>query len=379
MIICFVAVVFTALALVSESIPELDRRILIVRVCEMLFFILLLGLILISPEQFYIHRGSLMVLSASIVSVSMVLLYQITEDVSYGRGISQALFAIAIFGGINTVIFTVSASVGLVLFSSTVLLFGNGLPSETGAIIGMSVFAALFGIGNAHINRRWQMMQSAQEKLYVAFQSLPHDVSNPLISARLQLEEIKQGVRKEIDVQRLERDLQVAELLISDRTHSAYLNNQYVDQDGFEIISLGSLFSEIAENLQTIRPISSDSSVHSIKVWGNRAALIRVFQNLFSNASKYSPDRDYRISVYREAGHVNVDVFNKLDPDNIPDISRIFDSGYRGPKSQKWPGAGVGLAIAKDTVEALGGKLSCALVDGRILFRLTLKEAKPDR
>jgi signal transduction histidine kinase len=89
--------------------------------------------------------------------------------------------------------------------------------------------------------------------------------------------------------------------------------------------------------------------------------LRHVFINLLSNASKYSP-AGATITLGAEpapGGFVRFSVSDQgvgIPPEALP---RIFDRFYRVPGQAK-PGAGIGLAIAREIVVAHGGTIACS-------------------
>jgi signal transduction histidine kinase len=46
------------------------------------------------------------------------------------------------------------------------------------------------------------------------------------------------------------------------------------------------------------------------------------------------------------------------------ELSRLFDRFYRGPTEQRRSGFGLGLPIAKDAVEAVGGRVEISSLPG---------------
>jgi signal transduction histidine kinase len=88
--------------------------------------------------------------------------------------------------------------------------------------------------------------------------------------------------------------------------------------------------------------------------------LIRVFENLLTNAVKYSvkPGR-IKVLMYRELEHVKVCVINQGEPISQEDIQRVFDRFYKvdSSRSSESGGSGLGLAIAKSIVEYHQGEI----------------------
>jgi len=93
--------------------------------------------------------------------------------------------------------------------------------------------------------------------------------------------------------------------------------------------------------------------------------LRHVFVNLLSNASKYSP-AGATVTLGAALDPLGfVRFFVRDEGEGIPQeaIPRIFDRFYRVPGQSK-PGAGIGLAIAREIVVAHGGSIACSSAPG---------------
>jgi len=104
-----------------------------------------------------------------------------------------------------------------------------------------------------------------------------------------------------------------------------------------------------------------DGSDADLQVVGDRVRLVQVLQNLLRNAVRYTPDGGL-IRVVAEPRDLSVvllvqDTGVGIEPDDLP---RVFDRFYRSDQrnSRKGGGAGLGLAIARQSVEAMGGDIS---------------------
>ncbi|MED1665232.1 sensor histidine kinase [Brevibacillus laterosporus] len=84
----------------------------------------------------------------------------------------------------------------------------------------------------------------------------------------------------------------------------------------------------------------------------------RVFENLISNAIKYSlPNTRVYLSLHEEADRVLFTVKNVSAYEINFEISELFERFKRGDQSRHTEGSGLGLAIAKSIMDLQGGEL----------------------
>lgn len=97
--------------------------------------------------------------------------------------------------------------------------------------------------------------------------------------------------------------------------------------------------------------------------------LARVIQNLISNGIKYGNSRlDFTLTV-DEAVHISVS--NPVTENNI-DAERIFVKFYQTSSSRSTSGAGIGLYICRQFVEAMNGSITADIDNGRLTVNVTL-------
>jgi two-component system, sensor histidine kinase LadS len=97
-------------------------------------------------------------------------------------------------------------------------------------------------------------------------------------------------------------------------------------------------------------------------VWTDRVAVAAVLDNLLSNAVKYSPPgKNVSVRVAAESADVVCSVQDEGPGLGPQDQARLFQRGVRlGPMPTAGePSTGYGLAVAKELIDNLGGKIWC--------------------
>jgi two-component system sensor histidine kinase ResE len=115
---------------------------------------------------------------------------------------------------------------------------------------------------------------------------------------------------------------------------------------------------------------------------GDRDRLEQVFTNLVDNAIKYTPPGGWvRLSAHSDGSWITIGV-DDTGPGMPPEVSkRIFERFYRADPSRKsgnGQSAGLGLAIAREIIQAQGGTIAVSSTPGQgSHFEVKLPIAKP--
>jgi signal transduction histidine kinase len=102
-----------------------------------------------------------------------------------------------------------------------------------------------------------------------------------------------------------------------------------------------------------------------------------ILDNLLSNALKYtSAGGSVKVTVDADGDSVAFRVADTGAGIPAADLPKIFERFYRGARERDGGGAGLGLAIAREVVEAHGGRISAESAEGRgSIFTFTLRRA----
>jgi len=135
----------------------------------------------------------------------------------------------------------------------------------------------------------------------------------------------------------------------------------------FEKVDLPALAQRVCTYYQRVADrkairMITDSSGDVPPVWTDRVAVAAVLDNLVSNAVKYSPPgKQIRVNVRGEKGSAVCDVRDEGPGLSREDQAKLFKRGVRltpSPTGEE-PQMGYGLAVAKELIETLGGRIWC--------------------
>jgi signal transduction histidine kinase len=120
--------------------------------------------------------------------------------------------------------------------------------------------------------------------------------------------------------------------------------------------SVGEVFSARAATANITLEINPGDDIP--EVWTDRTRLIQVLTNLLDNAIKYTPSGG-RVSLTAHANGREVIVCVRdtgcgLDPE---ELKHVFEHFWRAKSARGSRGFGLGMAIVKGIVTALGGRI----------------------
>ncbi len=161
------------------------------------------------------------------------------------------------------------------------------------------------------------------------------------------------------------------------------------DEGGYKL-SLGDVnISEIAErcclSFETVafdRGVMIETDIQpDVRINTDASMLEKVFGVLTDNAVKHSPkDANVSFSLKTDARFVRITVTNSGEPISEENLPHIFERFYKADQSRTADSAksgfGLGLAIAHDIVEKLGGSISVrSSAEEGTSFTVTLKNS----
>src|SRR5690625_1547695 len=146
-----------------------------------------------------------------------------------------------------------------------------------------------------------------------------------------------------------------------------------------QVVPIDEQIKEVLQKYRWImeeKNISLTAEIDEVSIKGNKAYLEKIWENLLSNALKYTPsggtvdisvqeDNDWVIITCKDSG---IGIAEK-------DIPRLFDRFYRADaaRNAEIEGTGLGLAIVQEVVTLHGGKINVESKIGKgTMFQITL-------
>ncbi|MCA3441466.1 MAG: sodium:solute symporter [Rhodobacter sp.] len=220
---------------------------------------------------------------------------------------------------------------------------------------------------------------SAQKDSFLS--QISHELRTPMTSIRAFSEILREGDMPPTMVRRHATIIHDEAIRLT-RLLDDLLNLSVLENAGMQLtlglVSLQDMIDRALVAAAQTRPERSfavyrDPASEALYVTTDADRLTQVFINLISNARKYcaAPEPELRIAVRQRGGRVMVDVVD--NGRGIPEDSQalIFEKFARLTDETRAGGAGLGLAICREVMTALGGSISYLPGQGGTAFRVT--------
>ncbi len=259
---------------------------------------------------------------------------------------------------------------------------GKGDLSQRVAVSGRDEIGELTSTFNAMA----EGLESAERQRRNMVADVAHELRTPLTNIRGYVEAVRDGVLKadEATIQNIHQQTMYLSNLVEDLRLLAETEAADFQLD----LELASLVEVVSRSVEAFRPQAQAKGVHIAFAPGpdratperqvdiDRTRIEQVMSNLLQNAITHTP-AEGRIDVAIEESEEAVSVTVADTGEGIPsdDLPHVFDRLYRvdPSRTRSTGGAGLGLTIAKQLVEAHGGtiRVESTLGEGsRFIFSL---------
>lgn len=230
-------------------------------------------------------------------------------------------------------------------------------------------------------NRMVSSLQRVEKLRKDLVADVAHELRTPLTNMRGYLEALRDGVLPATPQQIASLHEEVLRLVrLVEDLHQLAIADAGLQRPRLETLNVGALTSRTLDPFRTrfaqkgIK-LSLTGPGEGCSVRVDHDQFVCVLNNLFENALHYTPrNGEVTVCVRHDGPAAVLEVSNTGEGIPPQDLPLIFERFYRGEKSRsrEHGGAGIGLSLVKQIVEAHGGSVSAASDKGLTTFRLTL-------
>lgn len=235
-------------------------------------------------------------------------------------------------------------------------------------------------------------MEESQRRQTRFYSFITHELRTPLNSIIGYLSLILNGTygpiqpRQLFPITRIKENAHLLSRLINDLLDLARIESKEISLH-LEEIELKQFITEIAMNLE---PLFSEKRIdlqleidYPGTLYSDSTRLRQIFQNLLSNAAKFTENGFVRVAVTEipDRNGVLIQICDSGVGISESDLPHIFDPFWQGASTSQrnLKGSGLGLAIVKKSVEILNGEISVSSHPGQgTTFTLFIPRQYPD-
>ena len=210
--------------------------------------------------------------------------------------------------------------------------------------------------------RREQRVEATRRDLMTA---VSHDLRTPIASLRAMIEAVDEGVVHDPDdLRRYSAQMRRSILQLSEMIDDLFELAQLEAGAIATQMRRASVEDAVERAVETVRSEAEEkgveilTDVHGLEDASCSSGVVRVLHNLLVNAVRHTPaDGTVRVEASSDGGGVELAVEDTGEGIPPHDLARVFEPFFRSDPARRGPGAGLGLALSKRIVEALGGTI----------------------
>ncbi len=227
------------------------------------------------------------------------------------------------------------------------------------------------------LNDLLERLQAAFERERAFLAGAAHELRTPLAGLRAQIEVCLRRVRTDDEYRgTLEESLETAvslQHIVNSLLQISRLESQG-EPPAVEPVDAAALLAEQREHVREAmrkRRLRLDWGVpESLPVQTDAQLLRAVVSNLLVNAADYAESGSWvRVDARSDAGALHLQVSNPAGRLDLSDVDRLFEPFWRRDEARSEAGfhAGIGLAVVRQAVGALGGTIDATLSRENVL------------
>lgn len=223
------------------------------------------------------------------------------------------------------------------------------------------------------------ILKEKDKRLKSALAGISHDIRTPLTSLKgyFELLEIETDIQKRQEYSDIinKKLSELTELLEELFMYTKLQNEEYVlelEENNLSQIVLGTLFSFHNEFKKRNIIVDVDIDEEPVVLLCNDTAVKRVVSNILKNAMLHGSG-NINITYKIKTGRVEFCCRNSISNPEEIDISQVFDRFYKADTARGKGSTGLGLSVARELADRMGGGLTASVEYGQFVIRLVFK------
>lgn len=204
-----------------------------------------------------------------------------------------------------------------------------------------------------------------------------HELKTPIALVKAYSMGIKDGLDDGTYIDTIIKQTDHISNLIEELLRFSKLERDVLQKEEFSIKSLvQSILDKHKIELESKEiDLHMNYNVGDAVVYADVNKMRMVFQNLISNAIKYTANQNIKITLEDRNENIYFQIQNGMNAEQMKDIDKIWEPFYvlESSRSKDHSGTGLGLAIVKSILERHGFDYGVSTIEGDIRFYINMK------
>ncbi|MGG5783454.1 sensor histidine kinase [Bacillus albus] len=205
-----------------------------------------------------------------------------------------------------------------------------------------------------------------------------HELKTPIALVKAYSMGIKDGLDDGTYIDTIIKQTDLISNLIEELLRFSKLERDVLQKEQFPIISLvQSILDKHKIELESKEiDLHVNYNAGDAIIYADINKMRMVFQNLISNAIKYTANQHIKITLEERNESVYFQIQNGMNAEQMKDIDKIWEPFYvlESSRSKDHSGTGLGLAIVKSILERHGFDYGVSTIEGEIRFYINMKK-----
>ncbi|TCW57919.1 hypothetical protein EC917_102101 [Bacillus thuringiensis] len=227
------------------------------------------------------------------------------------------------------------------------------------------------------LNEAHEDLTDRNEHLKRFMGDVTHELKTPIALVKAYSMGIKDGLDDGTYIDTIIKQTDHISNLIEELLRFSKLERDVLEKEEFDIKSLvQSILDKHKIELESKEiNLQVNYNVSDAVVNADVNKMKMVFQNLISNAIKYTANQNIKITLEDRNKNIYFQIQNGMNAEQMKDIDKIWEPFYvlESSRSKDHSGTGLGLAIVKSILERHGFDFGVSTIEGDIRFYINMK------